>query len=221
MFYFLFTELASESEKVFGNDGEFFHVQQADPVSTSSFRDSGYYDGMLDSTHKLSFNPKSPSLQGLSEIVSKDQLTGTDTTNNEKTGYEKTVPDTGKGLTAAILGSLKGLGSKAGESGEDKTYNKEIKSRPAKLEVNPDKSETVLSPASLATASDSEYHSGKESPGSSGSDAPPTATTPETSVDTGEMFLNEAESTVDSNTTNTSGGNTTNSDKPQENCVIS
>lgn len=207
------TEMVSESEKVFGNDGEFFQVQ-----SDASFRDSGYYDGVLDS--------KLPSLKS-SLQATKTHLSDAET--------DDIIADITKKHNAAFgsKSPSKGMTNHDEENNIVGKYPADTNShkRPESLlqagyslhksvSINNDYSRQT--PASLKSPSDSEYLSGQENPGSSGSDSPIVAKVTsemESSVDTGEVF--ESDSPVEPVPKPSGDLMTSSIEKAAENCVIS
>lgn len=183
--------MASESEKVFGNDGEFFPVQID---QHSPFRDSGYYDSALDFNSKLPFDPKSSAVQGTDNISGKHienmaDTVGKDHGQPEELKKKRTVP------TAHITADRRD---------------------PLMFKAN--EPDNLASPVSVASLSDSEYQSGKESLENTGSDSPASEGMPETSVDTGEMFQAES-ATKEASAYDVN--NPTHIDKAADNCVIS
>ena len=214
--------MAQESEKAFGNDGDFFHVQQADPASNSGFRDSGYYDGPLDSTHRLPFDPKSPSLEKLSEMGDKDNITVYDLhkrldleyeaehENAEKVVKSKFKKGKGKGIKTKVVKNEIDVVKDIGDLDLSNELGAVV--RPSNLEVAEGESEKpVVTPASVTSPSDSEYQSGKENlyENSSSDDAPPISNNG-----------SEADS-ADNNDTPAENQTENGAEQKPENCVIS
>ncbi|XP_053375815.1 CAP-Gly domain-containing linker protein 1-like isoform X3 [Mercenaria mercenaria] len=212
------SELVSESEKVFGNDGEFFHVQQ-DVHETPGFRDSGYYDGIVDSNLKSPFDVKPGLLSSVTELSDKDKQDIWEKLKKEATKCEHLINEE----YSSVYKDL----NETNENGSEKLKliadtGNNVKDRPNTLETaratedtSASKSSFLKTPVSLTSASDSEYQSGKES---LDSDSPVGAGTPdlETSVDTGEVF--QAENS-DENATEKGGKSDT--DQAADNCTIS
>ncbi|WAR03474.1 CLIP1-like protein, partial [Mya arenaria] len=204
------TELAQESEKVFGNDGEFFPVLADSMSNSAGFRDSGYYDGVLESKISLS-DPISSRGKVLSDFETEQIIETVDKKHKAmlRKGVRKTktnIEEQGK-LTLEI--------------NDDSTVFRRPGSLPPLHLVGDRNTNNASSkgvsntPASATSPSDSEYQSGQESLGSS-SESPVGGGTPEmeSSVDTGEVFQ------ADTPTHNDPRGET-DGDKPAENCVIS
>ncbi|XP_052215294.1 CAP-Gly domain-containing linker protein 1-like isoform X2 [Dreissena polymorpha] len=209
----LTSEMVSESEKVFGNDGEFFYVQ-----SDAGFRDSGYYDGVLDS--------KLPVVKS-SMTATKAHLSDAET--------DEIIADISEKHKAALRSKISSKGMEnhneendiVGKHVEDTNNHK----RPQSLEqvsfshnksVSLNNQYSRQTPASLKSPSDSEYLSGQESLGSSGSESPIVAKATsemESSVDTGEVF--ESDSPVESAPKPSGDVMSSSFDKAAENCVIS
>lgn len=223
-----FSELVSESEKVFGNDGEFFHLQQ-DPQEAPGFRDSGYYDGIVDTNLKSPFDVK-PGMLLLSSVTKLsdndkhdiwEKLKKEATTSDVENVVIKHTEDSP--LDKLQKGNLKTECFVASDSCKA-VYDKEsVSDRPNTLQNvgttdnADDKSPQMKTPVSMTSVSDSEYQSGQESL-SSNSNSPTGAGTPdmESSVDTGEIFQSE------NNTEQPSpSGDNSDIDHTADNCTIS
>lgn len=212
------SELVSESEKVFGNDGEFFHVHQ-DIQDAPGFRDSGYYDGIVDSNLKSPFDVKPGMVSSMGELSDKEKANIWDRLKKEATKCEQYINEeytsTNKDLQNTNENKIKGLTLKTDTVDDVKERPNSLETAHAVKDTSASKSSNVKTPVSPTSASDSEYQSGKES---LDSDSPVDSGTPdmETSVDTGEVFKPENSG---ENVPDTEGKSET--DQAAENCTIS
>lgn len=224
----LISEFVSESEKVFGNDGEFFHVQQ-DPEEAPGFRDSGYYDGIVDTNLKSPFDvkPGISLLSSVTEYSDKDKHDIWEKLKKEATNSEvesfviKHTEDSP--LYTLQKGNLKTECLITSDSCKAVYDRESVSDRPKTLENvgtadnADDQSPQMKTPISMTSVSDSEYQSGQESLDSN-SNSPTGAGTPdmESSVDTGEIF--QAENNAEQASPN---GDKSDIDHAADNCTLS
>ena len=206
---FFFPELENES-KIFGNDQEFFHVQR-DPNDVPGFRDSGYYDGILDSRISLDTKPGLAALDESMKVTSKEksilkEINGQNLTDVLKDSVTKLqYTDIPK---QAVEHDMMPVNINKGRPALLMEEISEIK------QVSTEKDKKIETPSSVGhehSTSDSEYQSGQEDL-SLNLDSPstPNSDIMESSVDTGEVFPSESQ-TDDKNDV----------DKAAENCTIS
>ena len=205
--------MVKESDKVFGNDGEFFHVQVDPMASSEGFRDSGYYDGSLD--NKLA----APDLK----LVKSQMLSDTET--------EQIIQEIQSKHAAVFGGNTKKKRKQIVPemSGEvEKQDTRSESKRPTSLppiELNESQQIAGNAPGGVTSPSDSEYVSGQES---LSDDSSPGAATPdiESSVDTGEVFnthspTQEVAAPPPTHRNHGKNNSEVESEQAAENCVIS
>lgn len=213
--------MVSESEKVFGNDGEFFHVQQEAP----GFRDSGYYDGFVDSNLKSPFDikPGMSLLSSVTEMTDKDKQDIWEKLKKEATECGHLITEEYKSANKDVAESVGNNCNTDEVNTETASDEKAVSDRPKTLEnvtaieeTDANKPTLLQPPVSPTSVSDSEYQSGKES---LESDSPIGSGTPdmETSVDTGEIF--HSEDNADEPASNK--GDKSDTDQAPDNCTVS